>query len=123
MRAGRLKHRVVLQRRAETQNAIGEVVWSYEDVATVWASVEPLQGREFFGAAQVQSDVTTRIRIRYRAGVNTKMRAVHVAQDGSPTLYDFYDIQAVIEPHRARRELQLMCVKRDAEGFRHDGNA
>jgi SPP1 family predicted phage head-tail adaptor len=123
MRAGRLRHKVTLQRRVETTNAIGETVWYYADVAEIFAHIEPLSGKEYFGAQQVQSDVTTRVRVRYRTGLQPTMRLVHVREAGSPTLFDYYDIQSIIQPHTDRRELQLMCIRRDAEGFRTDGNA
>jgi head-tail adaptor len=49
----------------------------------------------------VQSEVTTRVRIRYRPGVTPAMRLVHGA--------DFHIITAVIHVNSARNELQLMC--------------
>ena len=101
MRAGDLRHRVTIQQPVETQNAYGEPVVAWQDVATVWAAVEPLRGREFFDAQQVQARVDHRIRIRYRADVTPKMRVLL----GSRA----FNIQAVIEPESRRRELHLMC--------------
>lgn len=123
MRSGRLRHRLLLQRRVEAQQATGEVTWSWADVAEVWASVEPIAGREFFAAAQVQSDITTRIRIRYRPGLHEKMRAVYVSQPGSPGLVHVYDVMSVINWQERDREVHLMCTQKGAEGFSYDGNA
>lgn len=118
MEAGRLRHRVTLQRRVEAQGATGAVTWTWQDEDTVWAAVEPIQGREFFGAAQVQAEVTTRIRIRYRPNIDAKMRVKFVTDPGSPGAVKYYGIEAVIHVRERRRELQLMCRERDAEGWR-----
>lgn len=123
MRAGRLRHRVRLQRRVETQQATGEITWSWADLAEVWASVEPVAGREYFAAAQVQSEITTRIRIRYRPGLNAKLRVVFIAEPGSPGEVKYYDVRSVINYAERDREVHLMCTERGAEGFAYDGNA
>lgn len=67
MQAGKLKQRVTLKRPSGGgRDQYGQPTDEFKPVATVWASVEPLRGREFFAAQQVNSEITTRIRIRYR---------------------------------------------------------
>lgn len=101
MRAGKLRHRLDIQRALETQGDTGEVTVIWSDFATVWGSVEPLRGREFFAAREQQARVTTRIRIRYTAGVTPKMRVLFGDR--------IYLIDAVIDPEERHAELQLMC--------------
>lgn len=122
MLAGRLRHRVTLQRRVETQQATGEVTWSWADVAEVWASVEPLQGREYLAAAQVQSGLSTRIRLRHRPGLDEKLRVVHVAEPGSPGRVQVYDVLSVVNVNERDREVHLMCKAKGGEGFAYDGS-
>lgn len=101
MKAGTLRHRVVIQEKDPTQDEYGEEVPTWSDVDTVWAAVEPLAGREFLETQRVGAEVTTRIRIRYRDGIVPKMRVVwgdHV-----------YDIKAVIHVEERQREIHLMC--------------
>lgn len=101
MEAGRLRQRVTIQEKDPTQDEYGEEVPTWSDVATVWAAVEPLRGREFLEAQRVGAEVTTRIRIRYRDGIVPEMRVVwgdHV-----------YDIEAVIPVKERQREIHLMC--------------
>lgn len=112
MRAGRLNRRITIQERIETQNDMGEVVWTWVDVCTVWAEIAAVGGREFFAAQQVQSSVTHNILIRYRPGIVAKMRAVESNCDAVA-----YDIEAVL-PNARRTEIKLMCVTRDADGWR-----
>ena len=91
MRAGMLRHRVTIQRQELVFGKFGaplhDKVW--ENVATVWASLEAMSGREFFASQQAQSEVTQRIRIRYRPDVTA-------------------DIVAPLPDNRGR-ELVLMC--------------
>lgn len=118
MQAGRLRHRVTLQRRADTQSTSGEVVPGYEDILTVWASIEPLSGREMFAAQQVQSEVNTRIRIRWRPEIDSTVRVVNAltaTRKGS----DFYDVLSASEDAQSgRQHWTLFCVRRIAEGWR-----
>jgi SPP1 family predicted phage head-tail adaptor len=95
------RHRITLQELVTGQDEAGQPVQEWQDVATVWGAVEPLRGREYFAAQQVQSEVTTRIRIRYRSGVRPDMRVLY---DGR-----LYNINAVIDPEERHMELQLMC--------------
>ena len=106
--AGDLQHRVTLQQRVAGVNALGQASTSWANVFEVWAAVEPLRGREFFAAGQGQAEVTTRITIRYRAGVVPSMRAVWRGQP--------YDIQSVIEPLGQKQILELMCLQGVADG-------
>lgn len=101
MNIGKLRRKIIIQQQTSTQDGYGGTVKTWTDVATVWASVEPLDGREFFAAQQVNSEVTTRIKLRYLAGVVSKMRIVH----GTKT----YDILSVIDPEERHKELQVMC--------------
>lgn len=98
-----MKHRILLQKRVTTENAYGEQVESWEDVTPLNASVEPLVGREFFRSGDLPqkiAEVDTRIRIRFRKGLNP---AEHRILYGDVV----YDLVAVI-PDRERRQTQLM---------------
>lgn len=102
--AGKLRHRVALQALgagSPQQTGSGMPDESWSTVATVYASVEPLNGRELFAAQEHHAETTTRIRIRYRSGVTAKMRVSH-----GGTLYN---ILSVIDPEKRHKEMQLMC--------------
>lgn len=74
MRAGELRHRVTVQAPVETQGLDGSVTVTWQDVATVWAQVAALSGREYFAAQATQSEVTHRVRIRHFEGITAKHR-------------------------------------------------
>lgn len=65
MRGGRLRHRITLQSPGGTRDEVGERTTTWNDVATVWASVEPLSTGERHVAAQAHAFVTHRVTIRY----------------------------------------------------------
>jgi SPP1 family predicted phage head-tail adaptor len=97
----RLNHRIKIYKQGTTTNKLNEFVSDSILVTELWAAVEPLQGKEYFAAFAEQADITTRIRIRYRSGIDRTMWAVH---NGIR-----YDIKYIIHPKLARKELQLMC--------------
>lgn len=103
MQAGRLRERVTLERKtAGAVDPWGQPIPdAWESLATVWAAVEPLAGREYIAAQAAQSEVTTRIRIRWRGDVDSQIRVVHRGKT--------YDVMSVIDPRSERRELILMA--------------
>lgn len=119
-KSGKRRFRVILQRRTDSQQTSGQVRHSYEDVTELWASIAAVSGREFFAAQQVQSEVTTKIGIAFRDGIDSTYRIKHITRYGeSPQWFDVYDVVAALPDEKTgRRDLNLMCVKREAEGWR-----
>lgn len=72
--AGKMSERVTFQAKSVTRNSLGEEVVTWADVATVWAEVRPLRGREFYAANQTQQVVDVRFMVRARAGLTVDMR-------------------------------------------------
>lgn len=102
MGAGYYRHLVEIQQKTVIRDPdTGELIEDWAPYAKVWAAVEDLSGREFWAAQQVQSEVSTRVRIRYLPGVNPTMRVVHAGRH--------LEITAVLDPDGRRRELQLLC--------------
>jgi len=119
MQSGKRRHKVTLERRTDTQAANGQVVHSYTPFADVYASIEPLTGREFFAAAQIQADITTKVKILWRGDVDETCRIAHIVSHDSPQVVDLYDIVAPLPDQKTnRKELVLMCTRRRAEGWR-----
>ena len=105
MNPGKLRHRITLQEYREILDQYGTPIdQGWQDVATVWASVEPIQGREYIQLQNTQSGLTTRIRIRYRPGITPAMRVLYGTR--------VFDIQSVIDFEERHIELQLMCIER-----------
>lgn len=77
IRAGALRHRVTIERDTETRATDGGVVRVAATIDTIWAEVQPLTGREYFDAMQVNSDLTHKVRMRANTNVTTSDRIVH----------------------------------------------
>lgn len=101
MNAGRLNRRITIQSKTVTRDAYGGESISWTDVATVWAAVLPIRGREYVAIREAGAELTTRFVIRYRQGVTPAMRVVH----GSAN----YDIEQVIDTDDGHRFLELMA--------------
>lgn len=104
MRAGQLRHRVTIQSLvggSPSRDSGGATEESWADLATVYAAVEPLRGRELIAAQQVVSEVSGTIRIRYRDDltITSKMRCVFESRN--------FEILAAVDPQERHRELVL----------------
>ena len=103
--AARLRHRVTLQEAASAADQYGQPVETWAAVATLWAAVEPLRGREFYQAQQVNADLTHKVTIRYRAGVSEKQRILYgsrILEIASPP----------IDREERHIDLELLCVEK-----------
>jgi SPP1 family predicted phage head-tail adaptor len=105
VRAGTLRHKVTIQQLTTTgTDGDGQPIESWSDLTTVWASIEPLRGREFFEARAQLSEETVRFRMRYQSTIsNTRHRLVF----GSET----YRIESVIEPQRRNEMLEIIATR------------
>jgi len=103
MRAGNLRHRVIIQHLVETLDEYKTPTITWQDYATVWASVEPIRGREYIELQNTNSELTVRIRIRYLPGVTNDMRVLYGSR--------VFNIQSVIDINERHREMELMCIE------------
>lgn len=112
MRAGTLKHRVVLQSPGGSRDAVGERTTTWTDVATVWASINPLTARELIAAGQLHGELSHRVRIRHAVAIS--------AIDASWRVLFGSRILVVAAPPRnieeGDREIELLC----SEGVREE---
>ncbi len=67
MDIGKLDKRITLQSRSATLDDYGQQINSWSDVATVWANIRPVSGREKMKAMQVDSILSHTVAVRYSA--------------------------------------------------------
>lgn len=96
-----LNKRITIQSPATGQDASGEPLTGWSDVATVWASIIDISGREYVVAAALQNSAQTKITIRHRDGIAPAMRVLH----GTIS----YSIEAVLG--QDSRSLLLICKR------------
>lgn len=105
MQAGRLRHTVIIQQRnVASRSASGEEVLTWPTFATCRASVEPLNGKEYFTARQEAAEVNYRIRLRYDSALASVVPAWRISYAGRT-----FDIQSIINYRERNRELIVMC--------------
>jgi SPP1 family predicted phage head-tail adaptor len=106
MRAGKLRHRVTLQRKTSTRDAAGQHIEPWTDLGTVRASIEPLSGIERLDGGAEYAESTVRVRMRHSSLTGSLTPADRLSYGGQ-----VYDIQNVANLWERDRELVLMCSR------------
>lgn len=101
MQIGKLRHYVDLQSSDDVPNELGEIEKIWSTFASVWASIEPLSGRELLQYQQLNAELSHRVVIRYNSSVDSKCRIVI----GTRVL----DINVVKNPEERNIFLELLC--------------
>lgn len=99
-----LKHIIEIQTPptdAQQQDSYGQPITTWPLYRRARAFIEPLNGRELFAAQQVNAETTTRMTIRYFAGLDPRMRIVHEGV--------IYNIHSIIDPEMRHAWLVIMC--------------
>jgi len=99
---GDMRHRITFQEPVKTPDGYKGHTVQWQDVVTVWASVEPLSGREYFYSHQIKAEVTHRVRIRYRTDITIKMRA-KLSEDRA------LEIESILDLKERRETLEILC--------------
>lgn len=72
-----LSHRVKIEQKVGTVDAIGQPVEAWVEVISIWAHVKFLRGLEFIKSNQDVAYIQASIRTRKRSDVTTAMRATY----------------------------------------------
>jgi SPP1 family predicted phage head-tail adaptor len=101
MKIGKLRHKIIIQEYSASRDSFGAEVQNWTDKASVFASVTPVSGKEYFAAQQWNAEVTTKITMRYLSDISPKMRV----------LFDnrIFEILSVLNFEERNIELNLMC--------------
>lgn len=73
MNIGKMRHRITFQELPDDKDSLGAYGDGWEDVATVWAQISPVSGREYFSQVR-ENTVSHKIYCRYRPGISPRMR-------------------------------------------------
>lgn len=103
MRAGQLRHRIVVQKPKESRDDFGDKD-EFENHVTIWADVRQLPGSEGGSHADVAA-APIECRIRYRSDITSRMRILWRG-----TAYDIEGAPA--DEDGRRREMLIRAVSR-----------
>ncbi|WGE79909.1 phage head closure protein [Actinobacillus equuli] len=108
VRAGKFDKVIELQKPISKKSDYGSPIREWQTVKQIRASIEPLQGREYFSGPFQMGENITRVRIRYQPDlpINRKMRVKYGEQ--------ILDIYSVIDSKERHEEIQLMCKEGEA---------
>lgn len=101
MRAGSLNTRITIQQQSTTQDALGQPVNTWTDVANAWADVKQVSGLSAIKAGADVSTTRASIRIRRNATVTAHMRVV--------VGLTAYNIEAVLDDIAGHEYTDLVC--------------
>jgi SPP1 family predicted phage head-tail adaptor len=101
MRIGKLRHKITIQEYSAARDSFGAETEGWNDKASVFASITPISGKEYFASQQLNAEVTTKITIRYLEGITPKMRVVFGDR--------IFEIVSVLNFEERNVELNLMC--------------
>jgi len=102
---GALRHRITFQEPVKTPDGYKGHTVKWRDMITVWASVEPLSGREYFYSHQIKNEVSHRVRVRYR----TDLR-LDVYVPGCPPRPEQL-IRSIIDLQERHQFLEILCME------------
>lgn len=114
MNAGQKDQLVRLQPRVDSADGAGQNNYTFGDGVEVWASVNPVRGKQYFAASQQQATVDCVITVDYRTDVDATWR---VLWNGVP----YGIVSPPIDPFGRHVDLELMCVQGVGDGAPRHG--
>ncbi|MEG2289921.1 MAG: phage head closure protein [Clostridium sp.] len=101
MQAGELRDKLTFQELIGVQDSFGQTAETWTDICKVWGNINPIAGREFFAAEKINSEITHKIRIRYRKDIKPSMRVVYKGR--------IFEITSLINEYERNTISLLMC--------------
>lgn len=107
MRAGKLRHRIQLQRNTPVTTDF-EKVDSWATYDSVWANKLESKGSESSSGLQNTAEMIHEFEARYKSGVKPDDRIVFETR--------VFDIKAVLNPDSRKRRMLIQCKEHRSDG-------
>jgi SPP1 family predicted phage head-tail adaptor len=104
MRAGKLRHRVEVQRSTATQDTYGQQVITWGTFAILWADIRPSEATETFESGQFKTERRHVVRMRYYDQLTTRNRLKFGTR--------YFDVTGIRYVREIEREMVVDCVER-----------
>lgn len=104
--AGKLRHKVVIERRTTEKDAAGQPKDTWVLVAKRRIALERSPGREAFAAAARIAKVPTFFKLRYVEGITAGMRLTVGEKH--------YDVKSAVDRTGLKRELEILADELEA---------
>lgn len=94
--------RIAIHKRVAVTDELGTKDYTFALYAEAWAAFIPMRGRQFFGASQMQAELTAIFRLRYRTDLDPTMRIVYNGEN--------FDLAAPpVDVDGAHTVIELLC--------------
>ena len=100
---GKLNKRITFMSLGETEDDMGQTTQELKKVKTVWASLYPVRGAEYYEAQKIQSRATHKCYVRYIPGIDTNSYICYAGQQ--------YAIESVIDVDLEHKMLEIYCYR------------
>lgn len=108
MRAGDLRHSLVIEAKTMAVDVNGDRTETWATFAECWGSVATGTGREFFAAKQTIVDLSHNILIRFIAGVKHDMR-IKFLDPKNGNVDRYFNIRAVLNRDERNEMLSIQA--------------
>ena len=104
MNIGKLNKRITIQQEVDEVNEIGQHQKVMQDVKTVWGTVTPVRGSEFYDAQKLTEEETYKFFIRYLPDITADM---FISCQGK-----LFQMKAIIDVDFEHKMLEIHAVER-----------
>jgi SPP1 family predicted phage head-tail adaptor len=106
MPPGKYPHLVTIEAPESVQDVIGNWELTFAELCKAYASIEPLRGREYWAAAQMQSEITHEIKMRPPGVAITSACEIVFGTRR-------FEIEVVRNIGERNRELVILCKEKE----------
>jgi SPP1 family predicted phage head-tail adaptor len=110
MQSGKLRKLIAIEQKSSARDSMGATQEVWSTFSLPFAGFETLSGRELAAAQKINPEITSKITIRYLAGVTADMRVNFT--DTTAGRNRIFDILAVMDPDERTRKMELLSVER-----------
>lgn len=100
---GRLNKRVTFLKMGKARDSMGQTTQELQEIKTVWASLYPIRGAEYYENQKIQGKVTHKCYVRYLADVDSNCYLEHKGK--------IYSIESALDVDMAHKMLEIMCCE------------
>jgi len=104
MRSGSMRHLIHFEEPTITRDSLGGEVKTWSSLITQeWVQIIPLKGDERYRSSKLDTEVTHKIRLRYRSDINSKMRIIHEGRT--------FKIDSILNVYEKDKEQDIMATE------------
>lgn len=101
---GKLNKRITFLRTEWVADEMGQEVPEWMPYKTVWATVNPVSGREYYEAQKVRPELTYKIYTRYQQEIAPDMQIKYKEK--------MFEIKSIINVEESNKMLEIQCIER-----------